>query len=465
MKFRPDAATAWLLMGGFIVCAAVNLPGHLSYDSVMQLNEGRRGFYANWHPPMMSWILGVLDAAWPGTALFVIFDAALLFGSLAALYRLGQKPTTASLVALALCLLTPQFLLYQGIVWKDVLFADLAVAGFAALAVAGERWTTPRIRWAALGLTFVPLSVATLVRQNGGVVLPAAIACVAWFAWRHTSTKRIRNLATYGAGALAAACVLVVGMHSALALRIPGNPSPALAFRLLEFYDLIGAIKADHKITLPYLDDDDTDLETLMRTDGVKLYSPQRNDTLAQSARLQQAYFASPDETIPEEWHNLIAHRTGLYLRVRSAVFGWVFLTPNVVACRPIFTGVGGPAEQMAKLGLKTRFDGRDAALGAYAQAFVGTPILSHLFFALLALAETIVLFLRRRAADIAMAFLLLSTFAFTASFFVISIACDYRYLYFLDLASLVAAFHISLDWKSAWQAVRRITPHPEAST
>src|SRR5271154_2498504 len=91
MTFRSAGPTAWLLVAGFVICAAVNLPGHLSYDSVMQLNEGRRGFYANWHPPMMSWILGVLDAAWPGTALFVIFDAALLFGSLAALYRLGQK--------------------------------------------------------------------------------------------------------------------------------------------------------------------------------------------------------------------------------------------------------------------------------------------------------------------------------------------------------------------------------------
>jgi hypothetical protein len=145
-------------------------------------------------------------------------------------------------------------------------------------------------------------------------------------------------------------------------------------------------------------------------------------------------------------------------------VFGWVFLTPDIVACRPIFTGVNGPAEQMAKLGIKTRFDGRDAALGAYAQAFVGTPILSHPFFAFLALIETVVLFLRRRAADIAMAFLLLSTFAFTASFYVISIACDYRYLYFLDLAALVAAFHISLDWKSAWQAVQRKTRRAETS-
>jgi uncharacterized membrane protein YphA (DoxX/SURF4 family) len=68
-----------------------------------------------------------------------------------------------------------------------------------------------------------------------------------------------------------------------------------------------------------------------------------------------------------------------------------------------------------------------------------------------------IALFARRRAADIAIAFMLLATFAFTASFFVISIACDYRYLYFLDLATLVAAFYVAFDWRSAWAAMQRI--------
>ncbi len=402
--------------------------------------------------------VGVFDAILPGTALFVICDVALLFGSLGALYGLRGNSTRAGLVVPALCLLTPQFLLYQGIVWKDVLFANLAIAGFVSLAVAGEYWGSTRLRWALLALAFVLLSVATLVRQNGGVVLPAAVACVAWLAWMRSPANRIRNGATWGFAALTASCILVAGMHAALALRIPGNPSPAVAFRLLEFYDLIGAIKADPKVSLPFLDDDDTDLEALMRTGGVALYTPQRNDTLAQSAKLQRAYFASPDETIPEEWRNLVLKRPGLYLRVRSAVFGWVFLTPDLVACRPIFTGIGGPAEQMTKLRIKKRFDSRDAALGYYAQAFIGTPVLSHPFFALLALAETIILFLRRRPADIAIGFLLLSTFAFTASFFIISIACDYRYLYFLDLSGLVTAFYIALDWKAAWETVRSNT-------
>ena len=66
-----------------------------------------------------------------------------------------------------------------------------------------------------------------------------------------------------------------------------------------------------------------------------------------------------------------------------------------------------------------------------------------------------LVLFLKRRApGDTAFAFLLLAAFAFTASFFVISIACDYRYLYALDLAVIAAAFYLALDPAYLFQVV-----------
>jgi hypothetical protein len=455
MSFRSAGPTAWLLVAGFLLIAAINLPGHLSYDSIMQLNEGRRGFYANWHPPMMSWTLGVLDWVWPGTALFTIFDLLLIFGSLAALFWLKPGRGRAATIVLALCLLTPQLLLYEGIVWKDVLFADLAVAGFAALAVAGECWERLWLRLGLAALAFFFFSVATLVRQNGGIVLPAGIVALGWIAWRQSPAKKIRAAALYGFCALAGSALAVVGMHSALALRIRGDTSPALGFRLLEFYDLIGAAKTDPRFQFTYFADDDPALEQLMRTDGVRLYTPERNDTLALSQRLQRAYFSSPDETIPEEWHQLIVAHPGLYLHVRAEIFRWILFTPDLPACRPIYSGIDGPAEQMKKLGLRKRFDARDGALDFYGKRFIGTPVLSHVFFALLALASLVFLFARRTAADIAIAFMLLSTFAFTASFFVISIACDYRYLYFLDLATMVALFHLALDWRSAWAALR----------
>jgi hypothetical protein len=39
-----------------------------------------------------------------------------------------------------------------------------------------------------------------------------------------------------------------------------------------------------------------------------------------------------------------------------------------------------------------------------------------------------------------------LAAIGFAASFLVISIACDYRYLYFLDVAALTGLLYLSLD-------------------
>jgi len=92
------------------------------------------------------------------------------------------------------------------------------------------------------------------------------------------------------------------------------------------------------------------------------------------------------------------------------------------------------------------RRDARDLALAHYAKGFMGTPVFSHAFYGILALAGLVLLLRRRAPGDIAMAFLLASALVFTASFFMISIACDYRYLYYLDMAALSAVFYLALD-------------------
>ena len=93
-------------------------------------------------------------------------------------------------------------------------------------------------------------------------------------------------------------------------------------------------------------------------------------------------------------------------------------------------------------MGLTARSRPRDLRLAAYALSFMGTPLLSHLTFGALAIG-LLILYLRRGCRDdIAMAGLLAGALAFSASFFFVSVACDYRYLFPLDLAAMVALFH-----------------------
>ncbi|MGH6870173.1 MAG: hypothetical protein ACREHE_01595 [Rhizomicrobium sp.] len=434
---------------------AAGLPGQLSYDSVIQLMEGRSGAYANWHPAVMSWLLGLCDAVVRGTGLFVVADALLFFGAMAGLLLLRPRAHWAAAVVAALWIATPQVLIYQGTVWKDVLFANASCGGFVCLAAAASLWRRPRIRFALIGGALMLFALAALARQNGLIVAVVGAGTLAIIAGRRGASQRWRMAALYGIGALVAGGLVVLGGRAALAIRSVGTSGPFVQLQLLETYDVIGAAAKDPSFPLSVIHDDDEGLEAIIRTTGVRVWTPERNDTLGDAPALQDALDDADPGTMQAQWRALIATRPGLYLRVRAEIFRWVFLTPDLKRCLPFEVGVDGPAPVMAELGIAERFDARDAALEKYGNLFVGTPVLSHPVFAVLGLLALIVL-LRRRPEDIAVAGMLAAGFAVTASFFVISIACDYRYLYFPDLAAMLAVFHLALDPHEAWRALRR---------
>jgi len=253
--------------------------------------------------------------------------------------------------------------------------------------------------------------------------------------------------------------LLAAGAGLALSTRSVGDSGPKVQLQLLQSYDVIGAVVLQPDLSLPQIAQDDPRLEKLIRSVGVRVWTPERNDTLGNTKVLEAALDDADPDTMAAQWRDLILHHPGLYLRVRADVFRWTFLTPDLEQCLPYEVGVDGPPAVMAALGLKERSDARDRALDHYAHVFVGTPVLSHAFFAFLALIALWILLHRRRAADIAVAFLLLGALGFAASFFVISIACDYRYLYFLDLSTMVAMFYLALDSRSVWDVLRKSLP------
>ena len=446
---KPAIVTAAFILGGFAVTLAANWPGHLSYDSILQLQQGRAGLYNNWHPPVMAWLLGLGDAVLPGAGLFVALDSILAFGTLILLLSLKPEGATWLTAAIALVgVLLPQFLLYQGLVWKDVLFADSTVAGFACLAHAVSRWKAVQSRAVWVAASGLLLSLAALTRQNGAILLPFAAAGLGWVAVRLGAAKL--KAALLGAGYLGACLVFVFAANALLSLRGDGNPGLDEQVRLLQVYDLAGAVAHQPDLPLASLSDDDPVLERLIRTKGARLYTPVRNDPLASAPEIQAALADVDPDAVGAQWRATITEHPWLYLRVRASAFAWVFATPDIAACRPVFTGVEGPQREMDDLGLQPRRDARDRVLENYGKAFFGTPVLSHPAFAIVAVICLVFLLRRRRPADVAVAAML--GVAFTLSFFVISIACDYRYLYALDLSALAALFYLALDAKSAWE-------------
>jgi hypothetical protein len=418
---------AAFLIAGFAVMLALNAPGQLSYDSVSQLAGGRAGLYNSWHPPVMSWLLGQFDALVPGTLLFLIFQSGLLLAALLAFLWLKPRGW-ASVAAAALIVLTPQWLLYQGEIWKDMLFADAAIAGFAALALYAR---TTRIAWLALSALLLGLAAST--RQNGVVLLPVAALTLGLVAprrrWAH------------GLGFLAATLALVLGIHLALAPRSDGGEGSAAEIRLGQSYDLAGALARQPGLALPTLAAEDRPLEQVLRHRGTVLYSPLHNDPFAADPAVNAALSDAPDGAIGRAWTHLVTDHPLLYLRVRWADFRAVLLTPDSFACHFTPIGVTGAPQVVKSLGLTAGIRPQDQALADYAKIFFATPVFSHLFWGALALV-LLAWLARGDSTDRIVAGLLAGALLFTVTFVIISIACDYRYLVFLDLSAMAALLH-----------------------
>jgi hypothetical protein len=287
------------------------------------------------------------------------------------------------------------------------------------------------------------LAVAGLVRQNGVILLPVAALTVGWIAW----DDGWRRALGWGVGWFAAAAVATAVLSVTALPQGPGvERAHTQGFRALAAYDLLGAVSRDPSLPLRHIERESPAAARTMRTEGPRYYSPRRVDFIDQSSALPQMLVALSDEALIRDWLDLIVQRPDLYLPVRAEVFRWVFATPVIDACLLVYLGIDGPEKQMRELGLQKAWGPREDRLYNYATWFYDTPVLSHVAFAALGLAIIAILLLRRDPADKAVGGLLVGAAAFTATFLPLSLACDYRYLYFLDMAVLTGLLYVAAD-------------------
>jgi hypothetical protein len=442
MKIQSNAraAAAAILVAGFVASLIVNWPGHLEYDSVIQLLEGRSGVYGNWHPPVMSWLLGISDAISPDAAAFVLFNTAVSFGAILSLLWLVRHPAWPAIAASLVVVLLPQMFLFQAIVWKDILFADACLAGFVCLAHAAAQWDRQRMRFALLGGAALFITLGMLTRQNGAVILPCAAVTLAAIAGPDWQT-RLR----YGAGLLATCAVLAGLCNAALQLRATRALGATEQIEDLQLYDIAGMLQRDPHMSIAILEHDKPAMARLLHDKGARLYTPAAHDALQDKSGIGPLMIPSLP-AVARQWRASVWAHPLDYLAVRGADFSWLFFSAHADQCPVYTTGIDGPAAEMKALGLAPRFDARDEALGDYADALIGTPVFSHPFFAILGLGCFVLLLRRRRPADLAMAGLLAAAALYTASYFVVSFACEYRYLFVLDLSAIAAVFYLAAD-------------------
>ncbi len=428
------AVTAAILVAGAMLSLAVNYPGHMEFDGIMQLAEGHSGVYSNWHPPVMSWLLGLSDALHGDAWLFVLFDTVL--GTAAFLFLLCSTriPTWLTVLAALVIVALPQLLLFPSIVWKDILFANATIAGFCCLSLASEA----RAKWLLPG-AIILLALAVLARQNGIVMLPCAA-----FAYGMAAGQRDRSITRRSLLFGFAVFAVAFAGNSLLQLRASGELGPTRQIEYLQIYDMAGMLKAQPELTLDRLQAQAPAMAHFLRNTGRNLYTPAQQDPVVFDARIRPLIFPSLG-TVGEQWRELVAAHPLLYVQVRAQAFAWLFLQRHPEQCLTYTIGVFGPDKQMKQVGQAQRYDGRDEWLeDHYAQPLVGTPALSHVMFGLAGLICLIVLLVRRDTSDWPIAGMLVASSLYVLSYFFIGVACEYRYLFVMDMTALAAMFYLS---------------------
>ena len=321
----------WTLAAGLLVVLAASLPGHMTTDSVIQLAEGRTGAQRSFNPAFMSWLLGRFDSLLSGTSLFVAFNVALLFGALAALPRLAGRVSPLAAPVLMLVILSPQVLIYQGAVWKDVFFANAAIAGTMLLALSAERAgrLSGKAAWAC-GL--VLLVVAALVRQNGILALGAGalaygVAVGSGRGWR-------RGLAASG-GLLAGGLILFLAAGLAMSKVMPSSSPQATGagLRVIQHFDLVGVAARDPKASLEPLETEDPKAAATLRSLAPQGYNPERVDNISDAPGLGEALWKTPKGAVARTWAHVATTEFPDYAAHRLEVFRQAFLTPDILAC------------------------------------------------------------------------------------------------------------------------------------
>src|SRR5216684_4025026 len=88
---------------GVVFTVASFFPGYMSPDSVWQLQQGRAMRFNDWHPPVMSFLWGVIDRVVPGPAGMLVLHNVMFWAGLSLfVYHLGFERAWAALISRSL---------------------------------------------------------------------------------------------------------------------------------------------------------------------------------------------------------------------------------------------------------------------------------------------------------------------------------------------------------------------------
>ncbi len=429
----------WMAISVLLIEAGLafwaGLPGQMSTDSIVQLYEGRTHQTISFNPALMAVLLGALDSLGSAPVGFVLLSQGLFSWTLWLAFggSFSRGRWWQFLLALVL-VCNPVILAYTGIVWKDILFAHAIVLVFLLI----FHWQERNARPSALQIVLVILlmTIVVGVRQQGLLFVVVA----AWWLAVVVSKSRVRAWALIVPLVLAPLLINKVVTETAQKPLDDPLAGSVVGFKILMQYDLVGIAVNGGK--MPERDPVTPEGKALAElSNQVPLYSAYRVDTLINPS---PNFWSLPLLETATLWREGVERNPAAYFKHRWNQAQAFLGLKDVRQCAPVFSGIGGPVqhalvpqELTSLLGLQPGMNHSSQYIIETAWELAKTPLLMQWAYILALLMVAVVLLIQRR-------YVLLSLvgccYVYFASYFVLGIACDFRYGYVLTVSASVLA-------------------------
>jgi hypothetical protein len=183
-----------LLAAGFALTLVVFHPGFLTLDAWF-VYKAITGGLGDWQSPAMSLLWRVIDPIAPGPLSMFLLMALLYWASFGIIaFTVARRVPWLGIVTVILAFAPPAFF-FVGIIWRDVLFANVWLCA-AALAYATAT-RAAGVRRPAQALAMLLVLFGVLLRPNAIIAAPILAAYVLWpsaFRWKRVAVLLIPGM-------------------------------------------------------------------------------------------------------------------------------------------------------------------------------------------------------------------------------------------------------------------------------
>ena len=402
---------------GFVFTVASFFPGYMSPDSVSQLSQGRAMRFTDWHPPVMSFLWGVIDRVVPGPAgMLVLHNVMFWVGLSLFVYHLGFERAWAA-TAILLTGLFPPVLALLSTIWKDVsMVCSFMLA--CGLLLRAER-TGSRLAWV---MALIPLWYGFTTRHNAII---AAVPLTMWAALISRSLfQRERGDPRWSAILRACLLVILLAATSAGANRLLTRSGSSLAVQQILIHDLVAVSLETNEVHLPdYLIEA---LGSRKVADLKPLYTPNEIVPLfccdSGHRRLPLISDSATFSSLWAEWRSTIPRHLGAYIKHRARVFESQMAIGRPTVCTPFWDGI-----QPSSLNLTFRPTALNRWVMDLLSSVKNGPLFRGWLYLVLLMGLIGVCWLGSARDRVAALLIGLSGLLYALSYFFVSTTCDFR--------------------------------------